>query len=253
MRTNWLITACAAGLVMAGTALAQSPDITSFQGNGQLTWTNSDTNLFYQVQWAASLTASNAWRSDYSSLRGIRSTNGSTTVSVPMFYRVSASSNRSEFGAYVARTGQTNSYLAGDDGQWLKGIPSPVPRFSVQADTNVVLDNLTGLMWARHANLAGYASLANAIAYCTNLTSGGYQDWRVPNVRELQSLLDFGQFGLILPEGNPFLGVQPDHYWSSTTVPWDGTVGYIVHMGYGRTIHDYKSNPWCVWPVRGGQ
>lgn len=170
-----------------------------------------------------------------------------------MFYRISASSNRSDFGASVARTGQTGSYQAGDDGQWVKGIPSPAPRFSVQADTNVVLDNLTGLMWARRADLSGAVSLTSAIAYCTNLTWGGYQDWRVPNVRELQSILDFGQPGLLLPAGNPFLGVQPVYYWSSTTTPWDGSVGYIVHMGYGRTIHDYKYNPYAVWPVRGGQ
>ena len=129
---------------------------------------------------------------------------------------LTARSVGSEFGAYVARTGQTGSYLAGDDGQWVKGVPSPVPRFSVQADTNVVLDNLTGLMWARRANLSGSVSLASAIAYCTNLTWGGYQDWRVPNVRELQSLLDFGQSGLLLPAGNPFLGVQPDHYSDPT-------------------------------------
>lgn len=227
--------------------------ITGFHGNGKLTWTNNDTNLFYRVEWASSLTPPDTWHSDYASLIDIQTATSIVTSSVPMFYRVCGSSNRLVYASPVPKTGQKNLYLAGDDGHWVKGVASPVPRFSVQADTNVVLDNLTGLMWGRHANLAGYVSLANAIAYCTNLTWGGYQDWRVPNVRELQSLLDFGQSGLILPTENPFLGVQPDHYWSSTTVPWDGTVGYIVHLGYGRTIHDYKSNPWGVWPVRGGQ
>jgi len=227
--------------------------ITSFHGDGKLTWINADSNLFSQVEWASSLTGSNVWHSNYSSLGDIQTSNGSTTVSVPMFYRVSVSSNRTQFAAPVARTGQTNSYLSGDDGQWLKGVASPVPRFSVQTDTNVVLDNLTGLMWSRNANPAGYLNLASAIAYCTNQTWGGYKDWRVPNVKELHSLIDFGKSGPVLSSGNLFINVQPDHYWSSTTTPWDGTVGYIVHFGYGRTIHDYKSNPWVLWPVRGGQ
>lgn len=253
MRTNWLRGTCVAGLVIAGTALAQSPDITSFHGNGSLTWTNSNTNLFYRIEWSPSLTAPAAWHTNYSALTDIRSSASIVTSSVPMFYRICGSSNRLVYAAPTPKTGQTLAYQTGDNGYYTNGVVWPNPRFSVQVDPNCVLDNLTGLMWARNANQAGYVSLANAIAFCTNLTWGGYQDWRVPNVRELQSLLDFGQSGLILPAGNPFLGVQPDHYWSSTTTPWDGTVAYIVHLGYGRTIHDYKSNPWVVWPVRGGQ
>ena len=113
MRTNRLRSICAMGLVLAGITLAQSPDITSFHGNGQLTWTNSDTNLFYQVQWAASLTASNAWRASYSPLRDIQSTNDSITVSVPMFYRICGSSNRVFYSSPVAKTGQTSEYATG--------------------------------------------------------------------------------------------------------------------------------------------
>ena len=43
----------------------------------------------------------------------------------------------------------------------------PIPRFTIQADTNCVVDNLTGLMWARNANLPGATqSWAQAIAFC---------------------------------------------------------------------------------------
>ena len=252
MKMNGLICFLVAGGLIAENALSQSPVITSFHENGSMTWTNSDTNLFCQIEWAASLAGSNVWHSGYSSLSDIQPSNGSTTVSVPMFYRVSVSSNRSQFVA-VAKTGQTNSYLPGDDGQWGKGIASPVPRYSIQADPAIVLDNLTGLMWSRNANPAGTRNLAGAIAFCADLRWGGYQDWRIPNVKELMSLVDFGNFNPVLSAGNPFSNVQFDHYWSSTTTPWDGTVGYIVHFGYGRTIHDYKSNAWYLWPVRGGQ
>ncbi|NIO68243.1 MAG: DUF1566 domain-containing protein, partial [Anaerolineae bacterium] len=42
-------------------------------------------------------------------------------------------------------------------------------------------------------------------------------DWRLPNVRELQSLIDYGRQTPALPSGHPFTGVQSSLYWSSTT------------------------------------
>ncbi len=46
-----------------------------------------------------------------------------------------------------------------------------IPRFTIQADTNCVVDNLTGLMWARNANLPGATqSWAQAISFCKNLS-----------------------------------------------------------------------------------
>ena len=45
----------------------------------------------------------------------------------------------------------------------------------------------TGLTWARRDN--GVAvSASQAARYCTALTLGGYHDWRLPNIEELQSL-----------------------------------------------------------------
>ena len=66
-----------------------------------------------------------------------------------------------------------------------------IPRFTVQADTNCVVDNATGLMWARNANLpGGKQSWAQAVAFCKNLNYGGHSDWRLPNLMELCSLID---------------------------------------------------------------
>ena len=75
-------------------------------------------------------------------------------------------------------------------------------------DTNVVLDNLTGLMWTRNANLGGSRTWTNSITYCEALTNGGYEDWRLPSVRELQSLMDYGRDTPALPPGHPFANVQ---------------------------------------------
>ena len=83
------------------------------------------------------------------------------------------------YPAAVPKTGQTTSYAIDDDGALQKGVPWPNPRFTVGADTNVVTDNLTGLMWARNANLFGVVNWGTAVTNCNNLNYGGYTDWEV--------------------------------------------------------------------------
>jgi hypothetical protein len=65
----------------------------------------------------------------------------------------------------------------------------PSPRFTAQTVT--VTDNLTGLMWTKNANLAGTKNWSDALTYCNSLDHGGYTDWRLPNIRELHSLIDY--------------------------------------------------------------
>ena len=270
MKMRWLRRACAAWLI-AGTTFAQSPYITSFHGNGRLTWTNSDTNLFYCVEWAPSLATADVWLSSYGSLSDIRSSDSIVTSSVPMFYRVSGSSNRLMYASPVPKTGQTNSYQPGDDGYYTKGVAWPNPRFTVQADTNCVTDNMTGLVWARNANLNGRMTWSNAIVYCEALNYGGQADWHLPNERELKSLIHSGYYlpalcntagtGQWTPN-NPFRGVQgsgqsyyADNYWSSTTVAGAADDAWSVDMAFGGVSFtpNHKMDTLFVWPVRGGQ
>lgn len=242
---------------------AQSPDIVGFQGNGALTWTNIDTNLFYRVEWASSLTAPVGWHSDYFAMIDIRSSDSIVTASVPMFYRVCASSNRLVYPSPVAKTGQTNSDQAGDNGYYTNGLAWPTPRFTIQADTNCVLDNLTGLIWARNANMGGSMSWSNAIAYCETLDYGGQTDWRLPNRREMLSLIDDGRITPSLcntagtgkwSENDPFTGVQSANYWSSTTYAFNTDFAWYVRLNNGAVYYGpLKTDPLYVWPVRGGQ
>ena len=248
---------------------AQSPDIISLQGNGALTWTNSNTNLFYQIQWGSALTGTGVWQSSYSQMTDILSTNPAPTVAVPMFYRVTGCSNRTCFAAPVP---QTRYWVdsPGDDGTFHKGVPWPNPRFSVGTGTssNCVTDNLTGLMWLRNpdATLRGWWAAMN---YCTNLNGtagrGGYADWRLPNVRELLSLIDFRYEYPCLPNaagtgqattGNPFTGIQTGRsYWSGTGHVHDGNFVWGVEMGqaFEMYLNKFDGTGFYTWPVRGGQ
>jgi hypothetical protein len=88
-------------------------------------------------------------------------------------------------------------------------------------------------------------------------------DWRLPNVRELHSLIDFGFFGPALSnaagtdhwmEGDPFLGVRTTEYWTSTTYMNSTDHAWSVDLGDGnaRGIDHLKTDGGPVWPVRGG-
>lgn len=158
--------------------------------------------------------------------------------------------------AAVPRTGQTNSYAANDDGAYQRGVALPTPRFTVGASgpaTNCVTDNLTGLVWARNANIAGTKAWAAAITYCEGLDYGGQTDWRLPNAKELFSLLDLGRFNPALPAGHPFTGVQSGHYWSSSTCADNTGYAWRIHLFTTGVLYDVKTGMYYVWPVRGGQ
>ena len=133
-------------------------------------------------------------------------------------------------GAYpaeVPRTGQTTCYDTagavinctgtGQDGAIQAGAVWPVPRFIDNVD-GTVKDRLTGLEWTKNANIAGtYMAWQEALDFVKTLNTGGHNDWRLPNVNEIESLVDFGMCYPALP-ANPFLNVQADFYWSSTSL-----------------------------------
>ena len=161
--------------------------------------------------------------------------------------------------AQVAKTGQTVSYATGDDGDREKGIDFPVPRFTDNGD-GTVTDNLTGLIWLKNANCFDLRSWSDALTDSNNLSQGscGLIDssvagnWRLPNVKELHSLIDFGRYDPALPAGHPFTNVQSSYYWSATTYAHDTNNAWGVSMYNGNVSTNGKPNSGYVWPVRGG-
>ena len=103
------------------------------------------------------------------------------------------------YTAPVEKTGQIASYAAGDDGDLEKGVAWPNPRFIVNSD-GTVKDMLTGLIWLRYANCFGTRFWLQALSNCNGLADGQCGltddsregDWRLPNKRELLSLVHDG-------------------------------------------------------------
>ncbi len=78
-----------------------------------------------------------------------------------------------------------------------------------------ITDNVTTLMWQKQDD--GTTRLwADAITYCNGLALGGYTDWRLPNIKELMTIVDDSVYN---PAVNTtyFPGTQSLNYWSSTT------------------------------------
>ena len=148
----------------------------------------------------------------------------------------------------------------GQDGEYQFGA-SATPRFTDNSD-GTVTDNLTGLIWLTDSDCFGPRTWSAALAASNTLATGacGLTDgsvagaWRLPNLKELQSLISFGTFGPALPAGYPFIGVNSVLYWSSTSTAMDPAFAWYVSLGDGTTINAGKANPQIhVWPVRGGQ
>jgi hypothetical protein len=144
----------------------------------------------------------------------------------------------------------------GQDGEIQAGVAWPNPRFIDNGD-GTVTDNLTGLMWTKDANLSGdKMAWQNALDYVKTQNVGGHTDWRVPNITELRSLIDYSQYSPALPQSNPFINVISNYYWSSTTRAYPPSYALIVDMDDGLVgnsmSNDYKSSVNYVWPVRGG-
>ena len=178
----------------------------------------------------------------------------------------------------MPKTGQTDCYYDngttgictcdttncpfGQDGDLEKGKPWPNPRFT-DNNNGTVTDHLTGLIWLQVGNCSTFfeddpASFAwrkwnEAVDDCNKLAPPycGLDDgseaghWRLPNVRELQSLIDYGKSNLALPTGHQLTDTQTANYWSASTyvnisdLAWATSFSSGEVRGYGKTSYGY--------------
>jgi hypothetical protein len=167
--------------------------------------------------------------------------------------------------AAVLATGQTTVYMSHDNGTHQTG-KTALPRFKNKGN-GTITDQLTGLIWLANAHCTqAKRNWTTAIADVAQLNStgemnghscgdrsqkGAHQtDWRLPNIKELQSLIDFGRSNPALAYQHPFSNLQAKHYWSSTTYAKNTNSAWSVNLMTGHININNKNRVAFIWAVR---
>ena len=165
-------------------------------------------------------------------------------------YILSVRDAKGKASVRLPKTGQKISFTKGDDGDLQKGAAWPLHRFTVKGDC--VKDKLTGLIWAGNANLINSPlTWQEALDYVKKMNLCGFEDWRLPNINELRSIINFGESKnaeWLNSEG--FQNVQNFSYWSSSTYATDPGVAFVVPISHYGMRSGNKSTRDYVWPVR---
>ncbi len=92
-----------------------------------------------------------------------------------------------------------------------------------------VTDKATGLMWEQADSGRGM-NWEDALAYAESATTAGYNDWRLPNIKELQSIVDYRYSPSASEAAN--LGPAIDTTFFNITAIESGTTDYDPDYGY---------------------
>jgi len=113
----------------------------------------------------------------------------------------------------------------GMDGFYQNGI---WPSYTVN-DDRTVTDNITGLQWQRVPS-AQLMTWKEALKYCDDLNLAGYDDWRLPNVKELYSIAIPNRIYPAASEAFEFM--NDGSYWWYWTSSNDNDYACCLHFAW---------------------
>jgi len=133
--------------------------------------------------------------------------------------------------------------------RYVRGNPDYGVNEFVDNGDSTVSDMATGLMWMKYDSDAAMNWEA-ALDYAENLTAAGYDNWRLPSAKELQSIVDYSRSpattgsaaidtiffaSQIIDEGG---GINYPFYWTGTThTNWTQTPGYYAaYVAFGEAL-----------------
>lgn len=108
------------------------------------------------------------------------------------------------------------------------------------------VDALTGLEWQSQS--PGEMTWYDAIEYADSLILNGQQDWRFPNVKEMETLLDRTRYRPVMRNEIPFKDKLS--YWSSTTFGINTQNAWIIMFDGSYVLSYYKTNAYNIRCVR---
>ena len=115
---------------------------------------------------------------------------------------------------------------------------------------NIVTDDATNLQWQNDSQVSStLLTWSEAIKFCEDLELDNYTDWRLPNIVELSSIIDFTQAQPVIAD---IFENRAGDFWSSTTTANDDTQAWIVIFNNGIQYFRDKDEENFVRCVRGG-
>lgn len=125
------------------------------------------------------------------------------------------------------------------------GNPTPAASF-LDNGNGTVTDRTSGLVWQQGDS--GPLSWDAGLRYAEGLSLAGFEDWRMPNVKELQSLVALGQTTTPKLDTAVFPGAQATAYWSSTTLKQGGSSSsaWVTEFGVNATSNPPRNQPGIV-------
>ncbi|CAK0745986.1 hypothetical protein CCP3SC5AM1_1320001 [Gammaproteobacteria bacterium] len=126
-----------------------------------------------------------------------------------------------------------------------------------------ITDGCTGLIWAKCSvgqtynsgtctDTASGLTWSQALAAAKNSTLANYSDWRLPNIKELISLVNYIRYSPSIYV-DYFPNTSSNYFWSASAYAGNSSNAWGVHFSVGVASNDGKSNAFQVRLVRAGQ
>src|SRR3989338_5468335 len=171
------------------------------------------------------------------------------------YWSSTTAADNSSYAWFVGfSAGNADSY--GKSNYWyvqcVRGEGQTMTKNFTDNGNGTVTDNDTGLMWQKEDDDVT-RTWESAIIYCEGLSLGSYSDWRLPNIKELESITDATKDNPAIdttyfPNTNSSSSLAK--YWSSTTYMNDSSSAWSVSY-YSNIYMYYKSYDYYVRCVRG--
>ncbi|MCY3413928.1 MAG: DUF1566 domain-containing protein [Candidatus Heimdallarchaeota archaeon] len=122
----------------------------------------------------------------------------------------------------------------------------------IDNNDGTISDLATGLMWMKTDSEEGF-NWKEALEFAENLNAAGYDDWRLPNIKELQSIVEYSrspqttnsaaidsifEISTITDEGG---STNYPFFWSSTTHENMQNGEYAAYIAFGEALGFMKT------------
>lgn len=124
----------------------------------------------------------------------------------------------------------------GGSSEQASGSENSGPTSLIDNGDGTVTDTATGLMWQQGENPT--MNNVDAVTHCANLSTGGYVDWRLSNIRELMTVVDYGRSAPAINTAM-FPDIARAPYRTATASAWaSGTYVWVVNFEAGNVYGD---------------